>query len=118
MMGLRDRIGIDVGQGNKIENGIDAAIRHGVRFLDLKIEVAPNAVESLTNERVAAIRDACGLHGIHVGIHTNSAVNTAEVAPHVRDGVDRYLRDVWRDGDGLEGVSRVGHGDGYAGVGA
>jgi len=92
MMSLRDRIGIDLGQRNKIEDGIDAAIRHGVRFLDLKIEVAPNAVESLTNERVAAIRDSCGRHDIHVGIHTNSAVNIAEVAPHVRDGVDRYLR--------------------------
>jgi sugar phosphate isomerase/epimerase len=30
-------------------------------------------------------------HGIHIGIHTLSAVNVAEVAPHVRDGVDRYL---------------------------
>lgn len=90
-MTLRERIGIDLGQRNRIEDGIEAAIEHDVRFLDLKIDVAPNAIESLSNERVARIRDACGEHGIHVGIHTMSAVNVAEVAPHVRDGVERYL---------------------------
>ncbi|HTV30090.1 MAG TPA: sugar phosphate isomerase/epimerase family protein [Xanthobacteraceae bacterium] len=90
-MTLRDRIGIDLGQRNRIEDGIKAAIAHDVRYLDLKIDVAPNAIESLSNERVVKIRDACEEHGIHVGIHTMSAVNVAEVAPHVRDGVDRYL---------------------------
>src|ERR1700754_1090218 len=92
MQTLRDRIGIDLGQRNRIEDGIEAAIRHGVRYLDLKIDVAPNAIETLTPARVASIRDTCGRHGIHVGIHTMSAVNVAEVAPHVRDGVDHYLR--------------------------
>jgi hydroxypyruvate isomerase len=90
-MTLRDRIGIDLGQKNRIEDGIKAAIAHGVRFLDLKIDVAPNAIESLTDERVAKIRSSCEEHGVHIGIHTMSAVNVAEVAPHVRDGVDRYL---------------------------
>ena len=92
MTNLRNKIGIDFGQRNKIEDGIEVAIRHGVRFLDLKIDVAPNAIETLTDERVTAIRAACEQHDIHVGIHTMSAVNVAEVAPHVRDGVDRYLR--------------------------
>ena len=90
-MNLRDRIGIDLGETIRIEDGIDAAIKNDIRFLDLKIDVAPNAIESLTCERVAAIRNACESHGIHVGIHTMSAVNVAEIAPHVRDGVDRYL---------------------------
>jgi len=90
-MTLRDRIGIDLGQRNRIEDGIEAAVAHGVRYLDLKVDVAPNAIESLTGERVAAIRSACESHGIHIGIHTMSAVNVAEIAPHVRDGVDRYL---------------------------
>src|ERR1700688_4648956 len=92
MTNLRNKIGIDFGQRNKIEDWIEVAIRHGVRFLDLKIDVAPNAIETLTDERVTAIRAACEQHDIHVGIHTMSAVNVAEVAPHVRDGVDRYLR--------------------------
>ena len=90
-MGLRERIGIDLGRKNKIEDGLAAAVEHGIRYLDLKIDVAPNAVETLTPERVKGIRDTCERHGIHVGVHTMSAVNTAEVAPHVRDGVERYL---------------------------
>ena len=90
-MNLRDRIGVDVGRRAKIEDGIEAAIKHGIRFLDVKIDVAPNAIESLTPERIAAIRDRCGENGIRLGVHTLSAVNVAEVAPHVRDGVDRYL---------------------------
>ena len=90
-MTLRDRIGIDLGQKNKIEDGIKAAIAHGVRILDLKIDVAPNAIESLTSERVSAIRSVCEANDIRIGVHTMSAVNVAEYAPHVRDGVDRYL---------------------------
>src|SRR5215510_2184193 len=90
-MNLRERIGIDLGQKNRIEDGLAAAIEHGIRFLDLKIDVAPNAIETLTDARVKAIRQTCEQHGIHIGIHTLSAVNVAEVAPHVRDGVDRYL---------------------------
>jgi sugar phosphate isomerase/epimerase len=90
-MTLRDRIGIDLGQKNKIEDGVKAAIAHGVRILDVKIDVAPNAIESLTGERVGAIRAACEANDIRIGVHTMSAVNVAEYAPHVRDGVDRYL---------------------------
>jgi len=90
-MNLRERIGVDVGRRAKIEDGIDAAVKHGIRFLDVKIDVAPNAIETLTAERIAAIRKRCSEHGIKLGVHTLSAVNVAEVAPHVRDGVDRYL---------------------------
>src|SRR3546814_2938598 len=90
-MSLRDRIGIDLGQQNKIEDGIAAAAKHGIRYLDLKIDVAPNAIETLTDERIKGIRESCERSGIRIGVHTTSAVNVAETAPHVRDGVDRYL---------------------------
>lgn len=90
-MKLRERIGLDIGRRAKIEDGIEAAIKHGVRFLDVKIDVPPNAIESLTAERVDNIRRRCAGEGIKLGVHTLSAVNVAEVAPHVRDGVDRYL---------------------------
>lgn len=90
-MNFKDRIGVDLGQRNRIEDGLAAAVEHGIRYLDLKIDVAPNAIETLTPERIAGIRATCDAHGIHVGIHTMSAVNVAEVAPHVRDGVERYL---------------------------
>ena len=91
-MNLRDRIGVDVGRRAKIEDGIQAAIENDVHYLDIKIDVPPNAIESLTKERIGAIREACEANGIHIGVHTLSAVNMAEVAPHVRDGVDRYIK--------------------------
>ena len=58
-MNLRERIGVDVGRRAKIEDGIDAAVKHGIRFLDVKIDVAPNAIETLTDERVANVRRIC-----------------------------------------------------------
>ena len=79
-MGLRERIGVDLGQRNRIEDGLAAAVANDIRYLDLKIDVAPNAIETLTPERVKNIRDICEAHGIHVGVHTMSAVNMAEVA--------------------------------------
>jgi sugar phosphate isomerase/epimerase len=91
-MNLRDRIGIDLGRRARIEDGIATAITHGIKYLDLKIDVAPNAIETLTPERIRGIRDSCEANGIEIGVHTLSAVNMAEIAPHVRDGVDRYIK--------------------------
>jgi len=90
-MNLRDRIGVDLGQRNKIEDGLAAAVKHGIRYLDLKVDVFPNAMESLTPERIKGIRDVCDKHDIHVGIHTASAVNMAEYSPDIRDGAERYM---------------------------
>lgn len=91
-MGLRERIGVDLGRRCKIEDGLAAAVEHGIKYLDLKIDVAPNAIEALTPDRIKVIRDLCGRNNIHVGVHTMSAVNVAEVAPHVREGVENYLK--------------------------
>jgi sugar phosphate isomerase/epimerase len=91
MESLRDRIGIDLMQRNKIEDGLAAAVQHGIRYLDIKLDVEPNAIETLTPARIKFIRDTCEANGIHIGVHTLSAVNVAEVAPHVRDGVESYL---------------------------
>jgi sugar phosphate isomerase/epimerase len=90
-MDFRQKIGVDLGRRAKIEDGLDAAVANQVRYVDVKIDVAPNAIETLTPDRIAHIRRVCDANGIHVGVHTMSAVNVAEVAPHVRDGVDRYL---------------------------
>jgi len=91
MQDLRQRIGIDLREHVKIEDGIQLAIEHDIRFLDLKIDVPPNAAHAMSPERMDMIRSACAEHGIRTGVHTMSAVNTAEFAAHVSDGVDRYL---------------------------
>ena len=90
-MNLRERIGVDLGRRSKIEDGIDVAAKHGIRFMDVKMDVAPNAIDMLSDARIADIRRRCADNGIKLGVHTLSAVNAAEMVPHVRDGVDRYL---------------------------
>jgi sugar phosphate isomerase/epimerase len=90
-MNLRERIGVDLGRRSRIEEGLEIAASNDVRYVDVKLDVAPNAIETLTPDRVRHIRELCDANGIHIGVHTMSAVNMAEVAPHVRDGVERYL---------------------------
>jgi sugar phosphate isomerase/epimerase len=90
-MGLRDRIGIDVGRKLKLEDAIEWAAAHEVRWIDIQLDTGPNALTSFDASRAAAIRRACEQRGVHLGLHTASAVNVAEYAPHVGDAVDRYL---------------------------
>jgi len=90
-MTLRERIGIDLGRKLALEQGIAWAASNDVRYVDAQIDIAPNALESFDDSRCRAVREACKHHDIHLGLHTLSAVNTAEVSPFLRDAVDRYL---------------------------
>jgi len=90
-MTLRERIGIDLGRKLPVEDGIAWAGTNDVRYVDAQIDIAPNALESFDDTRCRAVRDACEHHGVHLGLHTLSAVNTAEVSPFLRDAADRYL---------------------------
>jgi len=89
---IRDRIGIDAGRKLSVEDAIDWVADNGVRFVDCQIDIEPNALESFDEARCAPIRDACERRGIHLGLHTLSAVNIAEVSPFLRDAADAYLK--------------------------
>jgi sugar phosphate isomerase/epimerase len=89
---LRDRIGIDLGRRIRLEEGIAWAAQHGVRHIDIQLDTAANAVTAFDDRRAAAIRSACERHGIHLGLHTLSAVNVAEYSPYVGEAVDAYLK--------------------------
>src|SRR5215813_6852006 len=91
LMSLRDRIGIDVGRRLRLEDAIEWAARHEVHFIDIQLDTGVNALGSLDNARAAAVRQACERSGVHLGLHTASAVNVAEAAPFVGDAVERYL---------------------------
>jgi sugar phosphate isomerase/epimerase len=91
-MNLRDRIGIDLGRKIRLEEGIDLAAAHGVRFVDVQLDTGENAFDRFDAPRCKAIRAACERHDIALGLHTSSAVNVAEYAPLVSEAVDRYLR--------------------------
>jgi len=99
-LSLLDRIGIDLGRKIRLEAGIELAVQHGIRYIDVQLDTGDNAFDRFDAARCAAIRSACEAHGIHLGLHTSSAVNVAEYAPLVSEGVDRYLEaylDVYRD---------------------
>jgi sugar phosphate isomerase/epimerase len=91
-MGLRERIGIDVGRKLKLEDAVEWAAAHQVRWIDIQLDTGPNALGRFDDARAAAIRRACRRHGVHLGLHTASAVNVAEYAPYVGEAVDRYLK--------------------------
>ncbi len=90
-MDLRARIGIDCGRQLAIEDAVGWAAKHGISYLEVEADHAPNALESFTAERCRPVRAMCEKHGIHLGLHTLSAVNVGETSPFVRDAVDRYL---------------------------
>jgi len=89
---LLDRIGIDIGRKLKLEDAIAWAARHGVRWIDVELDTGVNAFTRFDTVRAAGIRDACARAGVHLGLHTSSAVNVAECAPLLADAADAYLR--------------------------
>ncbi len=91
-MSLRDRIGIDIGRRMRLEEGIEWAAKNGVRHIDIQLDTASNALTTFDDKRAAGVRAAIEKHGIHLGLHTNSATNVAEYAPFMSDAMDQYLR--------------------------
>jgi sugar phosphate isomerase/epimerase len=91
-MRLRDRIGVDIGRRLKLEDAIEWAARHDVRSIDIELDSAANALTSFDDSRAASVRESCETYGIHLGLHTLSAVNVAEYSPYVGEAVDQYLR--------------------------
>jgi sugar phosphate isomerase/epimerase len=91
-MRLRDRIGVDIGGKLPLEEAVEWAARHQVRFIDLQLDTGANGLGTIDDKRAAAVRAACERHGIRLGLHTASAVNVAEYAPYLGDAVERYLQ--------------------------
>jgi sugar phosphate isomerase/epimerase len=88
---LKDRIGVDIGRKLSLEDAVAWAAANGVRFVDVQLDTGANALGTIDERRAAALRKGCERHGIHLGLHTASAVNVAEYAPYVGDAVERYL---------------------------
>ena len=90
-MSLYDRIGIDIGRKLPLEDAVAWASAHRVRFVDVQLDTGANALGTIDERRAAALRASCERLGIHLGLHTSSAVNVAEYAPYVGDAVEQYL---------------------------
>jgi sugar phosphate isomerase/epimerase len=91
IMNLRDRIGYDAG-GTRLEDALAWAAANALRYVDFNADRGPNHLNSWSDERIQAVRNTCARHDIHLGLHTASAVNVAELSPYVSDAVDVYLR--------------------------
>ena len=89
---LRQRIGVDVGRRISAEEAVQWAAKNEVYYFDIQTDIAPNALESFDNSRCRKIRELCEENGLHLGLHTLSGVNIAEISPHLRDATDTYLR--------------------------
>lgn len=91
-MRLSDRIGIDLQAKLPVEEAIEWAASHGVSYIDVETDISPNAFERFDEVCCERIRESCANHGIRLGLHTLSGVNTAEISPFVREAADEYLR--------------------------
>ena len=90
-MTLRERIGYDAG-GTRLEDALAWATANAFHYVDFNADRGPNHLGSWSEERLRAVRATCAHHDIHLGLHTASAVNVAELSPYVSDAVDAYLR--------------------------
>jgi sugar phosphate isomerase/epimerase len=91
-MKLKERIGIDLNRDVRIEDGVAWAAKNRVKYLDIQLDTEANAITSFDAARCAEVKALREKHDIHIGLHTSSAVNVAEYAPHASDGVDEYLK--------------------------
>jgi sugar phosphate isomerase/epimerase len=91
-MNLFERIGIDVGRKLVLEDAVEWAAEHRVRFIDIQLDTGDNALTTVSGIRGSRVRALCEKHGVTLGLHTASAVNVAEYAPYVGDAVEAYLK--------------------------
>ena len=89
---LRQRIGVDVGRRVSAEEAVEWAAQNEVYYFDIQTDIAPNALESFDDSRCSKIREGCEQHGLHLGLHTLSGENIAEISPQFRETADAYLR--------------------------
>ena len=91
-MSLIDRIGVDVGRKLKLEDAIEWAARNQVHHIDIQLDTGANTVTLFDDARCRDIRARAKANGVHIALHTLSAVNVAEYSPFLSEAVDAYLR--------------------------
>lgn len=91
-MSLIDRIGIDVGRKLTLEDAVEWAAEHRVRYIDIQLDTGDNALGTISGIRGSRVKEMCERHGVRLGLHTASAINVGEYAPIVSDAVDAYLK--------------------------
>jgi sugar phosphate isomerase/epimerase len=93
MTGFRERFGVDLGARLPIEEGLRWAQANDFIYADIRLGDKGNEFGTFDARRIKAVRALLEETGVHLGLHTLSAVNMAEFAPYLSDAVDRYLTD-------------------------
>lgn len=95
MSSSTDRIpsdfGVDLGGQDSVVEAVEWAIEMGVRHIDVRL-TDPGDLDGYDEAEADRIRRLCAEHDVSLGLHTLSAVNTAEFTPGLDDAVWEYLR--------------------------
>src|SRR5690606_29185964 len=73
----KDRIGVELGNRMRVEDSPDWAGENGCFYVNTGLDNPQNALASMDAERIRGIRRQLDRHGIRLGLHTLSGVNTA-----------------------------------------
>lgn len=87
---MRERIGVDLNRRIGLDEGLDWAIRNGVRYLDICLDPDPDLLDP-RNPRLTQARQRLRDNGITLGLHTLSSMNVAENCPFLSEAADAYL---------------------------
>lgn len=82
--------GVDLGGQDSIAEAVEWAIERDVRNIDVRL-VDPDDLDEYDDAKADRVRQLCTEHDISLGLHTLSAVNTAEFTPRIDDAVREYL---------------------------
>lgn len=63
-----------------------------MRYIDIQLDYGENAFTRFDDGCAAAVREACERQGLHLGLHTLSAINVAEYSPLLSEAVDECLK--------------------------
>jgi sugar phosphate isomerase/epimerase len=86
----KDRIGIDIGNRLSPEDALAWAIQNDIRYIDVSFD-KDHALLRNGAPRLHAVRSQLEKNGIHLGLHTASAVNAAETSAFVSEAADEYF---------------------------
>ena len=89
---LRQRIGVDVRRRVSRGEAVEWKAQNEVYNFDIQTDIATNALKSFDESRCIRIQEGCEKYGLHLGLHTLSGVNIAEISPHLQETADAYLR--------------------------
>ena len=87
---IRERLGVDINQKLKLEPAIAWAAANQVRYIDVCLDPDPDLLRDGA-DRARTARSRMEHEGIVLGLHTLSAVNTAETSPFASEAADAYL---------------------------